>query len=273
MNSFALLASPEFSSYAILFAGLLGACVGSFLTLATYRLPRDEPIGLTRSHCPSCQRTLRVMDLLPIFSWVMMRARCRYCQTRIHYRYPLIELACAIGTALIVRQFGVTLEAVSLAGLWWCFVAIVITDLEYAIILDEVQLAAGLFGILYAWTTQRDAETVASAAALGLGIGLTLKYGFIYLRNKDGLGLGDVKFLGILWRAGDADRGKLARVRMGRAIPLRPRVGGSVIGMYFIPRKQRTFLDDYRAAALKCPDALCTQAIKHLVDYARNCYH
>ena len=197
MNSFALLASPEFSSYAILFAGLLGACVGSFLTLATYRLPRDEPIGLTRSHCPSCQRTLRVMDLLPIFSWVMMRARCRYCQTRIHYRYPLIELACAIGTALIVRQFGVTLEAVSLAGLWWCFVAIVITDLEYAIILDEVQLAAGLFGILYAWTTQRDAETVASAAALGLGIGLTLKYGFIYLRNKDGLGLGDVKFLGI----------------------------------------------------------------------------
>jgi leader peptidase (prepilin peptidase)/N-methyltransferase len=195
MNSFSLISSPEFLHYAILFAGLFGACVGSFLTLATYRLPRDEPIGMTRSQCPNCRRTLRVMDLLPIISWVLMRGRCRYCKTAIHMRYPLIELACALGTAWMVWKFGVTVEALALAGLWWCFVAIVITDLEHTIILDEVQIAAGLFGILYAVALQRDAGEVASAALLGLGIGLTLKYGFLYLRNKDGLGLGDVKFL------------------------------------------------------------------------------
>ena len=195
MERFALIASPEFFHYAILLAGLLGACVGSFLTLATYRLPRDEPIGLTRSQCPHCGRKLRAWDLLPIVSWAITCGRCRYCKAAVHMRYPLIELACALGTALTAWKFGVTVEALALAGLWWCFVAIVITDLEHTIILDEVQIAGGLFGILYAWVLGRDASEVAGAAGLGLVIGLTLKYGFLYLRNKDGLGLGDVKFL------------------------------------------------------------------------------
>lgn len=195
MDSFELLARPEFLHYTIAFSGLFGACVGSFITLATYRLPLSEPIGLTRSQCPSCQHMLRLGDLLPIISWVMMLGRCRYCNASIHVRYPLIELACALGAVALVWRFGVTVEALALAGLWWCFVAIVITDLEHTIILDEVQIAAGLFGILYGWTLGRDAGDVASAALLGVTIGLTLKYGFIYLRNKDGLGLGDVKFL------------------------------------------------------------------------------
>ena len=175
--------------------GFFGAAIGSFLTLATYRLPRDEPIGMTRSRCPNCTTNLRVADLVPIFSWMASRGRCRYCKTKVHYRYPLTELACAFGAILAVWAYGLTLEAFTIAALWWSVVAIIVTDLEHYIILDEVQIALALFGIVHAYTLQWDAEAVIGAAITGGAIGLALKYGFLYFRNKDGLGMGDVKFL------------------------------------------------------------------------------
>jgi len=188
-------------------AGLVGACIGSFLTLATYRLPRDEPIGLTRSRCPSCGVTLKALDLIPIVSWLLNAGRCRHCNARIGVRYVLTELACAAGTVFIVNHYGVTLEALALAGLWWSVVAIIVTDLEHYIILDEVQIVIGLFGILHAYVLELSAAAVAIAAFAGAVIGLSLKYGFLYFRHKDALGMGDVKFLFVagIWLASAAN--------------------------------------------------------------------
>ena len=188
------------------FAVFVGAAIGSFLTLVTYRLPRDEKIGMTRSRCPQCGTTLKVLDLIPILSWIISRGRCRHCKTKVSIRYPLTELACALGTAGVFYQFGFTLEGVAVAGLWWCIVAIIVTDLEHYIILDEVQLAIIAFGALYHYAIGTEAADVIVAGFTGLGIGLALKYGFLYLRNKDGLGLGDVKLLfGVgIWLASGA---------------------------------------------------------------------
>lgn len=175
--------------------GFVGASIGSFLTLVTYRLPRDEKIGMTRSRCPACGTTLKVLDLFPILSWVMSGGKCRHCKTKVSARYPLTELACAAGALYAAHHFGFTLEALAVAALWWSFVAIVVTDLEHTIILDEVQVAVALSGALYHYAIGTPWQQVAGAAILGLTIGLTLKYGFLWLRKKDGLGLGDVKFL------------------------------------------------------------------------------
>jgi prepilin signal peptidase PulO-like enzyme (type II secretory pathway) len=177
--------------------GLVGACMGSFITLITYRLPLDLPVGNTRSRCTICKRDLGVRDLFPIFSWVFSRGKCRQCKTPISMRYPLTELACALGAIGSVYYFGLTLEAFAIAGLWWSIVAIIVTDLEHYIILDEVQIAVGLFGIIHAYANGFDWANVLIAASAGVGIGLALKYGFLYFRNKDGLGMGDVKFLGV----------------------------------------------------------------------------
>jgi leader peptidase (prepilin peptidase) / N-methyltransferase len=174
---------------------ILGAAIGSFLTLVTYRLPRDETIGLTRSRCPQCATVLRPRDLIPMLSWLFTRGRCRYCKTRVSVRYPLTELACALGTLIAAHQYGFTLEAFAVAGLWWCIVAIVVTDLEHYIILDEVQVAIVLFAALYHYALGTHIAQVITAGLVGLAVGLVLKYGFLYLRNKDGLGLGDVKLL------------------------------------------------------------------------------
>jgi leader peptidase (prepilin peptidase)/N-methyltransferase len=178
-----------------LLVGWVGACIGSFLTLVTYRLPRDEKIGMTRSRCPACGTTLGVRDLFPILSWIGTGGKCRHCKTRVSARYPLTELACAVGAMLATYHYGFTLQAFAIMGLWWCIVAIIVTDLEHYIILDEVQIAIIFFGALYHYALGTDAMSVIGTAVAGLAIGLTIKYGFLYLRNKDGLGLGDVKLL------------------------------------------------------------------------------
>ena len=193
MESSALASMPV--SLIVAMLALLGASIGSFLTLITYRLPRDEKIGMTRSRCPNCSHSLSVRDLVPVLSWAASRGKCRYCKTKVSIRYPLTELACAAGTVFAFYYWGLSSQALGLMGLWWCIIAIIVTDLEHTIILDEVQIAVAVFGAIYNLANAVDVTDMVEGAAWGLGIGLALKYGFLYFRNKDGLGLGDVKFL------------------------------------------------------------------------------
>ena len=79
-----------------LITALLGAAVGSFLNVVTWRLPRQESILWPSSHCPRCGTTLAWWDNVPVLSWVLLRGRCRYCKAPISSRYPLVESACAL---------------------------------------------------------------------------------------------------------------------------------------------------------------------------------
>ena len=182
---------------ALIITALTGAAVGSFLSLITYRMPRELDTVVSRSRCTHCSRSLSLRDLIPVFSWLLARGKCRGCDNPIGLRYPLIELACALGTVALVLQFGFTLQALALTGLWWSVVALIVTDLEHYIILDEVQIAAALFGALYVYATGMHWLAPAIAAISGVILGLLLKYGFLWCCNKDGLGMGDVKFLGV----------------------------------------------------------------------------
>lgn len=187
--------SPQ-SPAVLAVVALLGAAIGSFLTLITYRMPLVMKVGAVRSQCPSCKGKLDVRDLVPLFSWLCWRGKCRMCRSRIGLRYPITELACGIGAALVIWKYGMTIEALAIMGLWFCIVAIFLTDLEHYIILDEVQIATAVFGALYVYATDTDYLQASMAAVAGVTVGLALKYGFLYFAGKDGLGMGDVKFLG-----------------------------------------------------------------------------
>lgn len=178
------------------FLAMVGACVGSFITLITYRLPLGLDVITTRSRCPKCQKPLGVRDLFPVLSWVAMRGSSRCCQQKIGIRYPLTELVCALCAVLPIIIYGATISALLLVGLLWAVVAIFITDLEHQIILDEVQIFTWVLGCLYALMQGKAPEDSIVLTIAGIGIGLGLKYGFLYFVGKDGLGLGDVKFLG-----------------------------------------------------------------------------
>lgn len=72
-----------------------GACIGSFLNVVSWRLPRQESVVVPGSHCPRCGTALAWYDNIPVISWLLLRGRCRHCQARIACRYPLVELLTA----------------------------------------------------------------------------------------------------------------------------------------------------------------------------------
>jgi leader peptidase (prepilin peptidase)/N-methyltransferase len=78
-----------------LLAALLGACVGSFLNVVAWRLPREESVVHPGSHCPRCGTALCWFENVPVLSWLLLRGRCRHCGAQIAARYPLVELLTA----------------------------------------------------------------------------------------------------------------------------------------------------------------------------------
>src|SRR5438128_12470586 len=75
----------------ILFFFVLAACVGSFLNVVVWRLPRGESLVTPPSHCPKCNTPLAWYDNFPVFGWIFLKGRCRYCKEPISPRYPIIE--------------------------------------------------------------------------------------------------------------------------------------------------------------------------------------
>ena len=75
-----------------LLVAVIGACVGSFLNVVAWRLPREESIVLPPSHCPKCGSRLRWFENLPVLGWLLLRGRCGHCGVPIAIRYPLMEL-------------------------------------------------------------------------------------------------------------------------------------------------------------------------------------
>ena len=75
-----------------LLVAVVGACVGSFLNVVAWRLPRQESIVLPASHCPRCGSRLRWFENLPLLGWLLLRGRCGHCGAAIASRYPLMEL-------------------------------------------------------------------------------------------------------------------------------------------------------------------------------------
>jgi len=122
------------------FAGVLGAMFGSFLNVCVWRLPRNESVIRPGSHCPGCGKPIAWYDNVPLVSYVVLRARCRRCGTRISAQYPLIELAVALIWGGAVVWWGATWEALSAAVLSTLLLGIALTDARHYLIPDEFSL-------------------------------------------------------------------------------------------------------------------------------------
>jgi len=121
---------------------ILGISFGSFLNSVIYRLENKESIIKGRSHCPYCGKTLSWFELIPLVSFLLQKGRCRHCQKRISWQYPLVELATGILFAFITTNVFV-LFVVS------CLVVIFVYDLKHYIIPDKIIYPAIIVAILY----------------------------------------------------------------------------------------------------------------------------
>ena len=123
--------------FIVVFA-LLGAAVGSFLNVCIDRLPAGQSLVYPPSHCVGCGRRLASLDLIPVFSYLWLRGRCRYCGAAIPVRLFLVELATAVIFALLWWKYGLTPE-LFIAIFYSClFLVILVIDLEHGLILNKV---------------------------------------------------------------------------------------------------------------------------------------
>src|SRR5689334_22306954 len=93
----------------LVFTGLLGLAVGSFVNVVIYRVPRDLSLLRPGSRCPGCAAPIRPWHNVPVAGWLVLRGRCARCRTAISARYPLVELLTAALFVAVAARFGMTL--------------------------------------------------------------------------------------------------------------------------------------------------------------------
>jgi len=173
---------------------LLGLAIGSFLNLCIDRLPVGKSIIRPPSQCDACQQRLKARDLVPLFSFLWLRGRCRYCSAHIPLRLPAIELATALLCASLCWHYGLGSQLV-MALLYAClFLVILVIDLEHGLVLDIVVYPGIALALIFSffWPDLGIAMAVAGAA---IGFGLLL---IPYLIYRGGMGGGDVKLAALI---------------------------------------------------------------------------
>jgi leader peptidase (prepilin peptidase) / N-methyltransferase len=176
-------------------AVLVSPFVGSFLGVLIRRLPEGRPIAWERSRCEDCGAVLSVPDLVPLFSWLAQRGRCRFCKVRVGWFYPGVELAAlaiAIIAAIVDSGTGTWLDC----ALGWWLLALGWIDARHWLLPDALTLPLVIAGLGAALAFDPGGLT---DRALGAAIGyLALRaIAFLYrkFRGRDGLGEGDAKLL------------------------------------------------------------------------------
>lgn len=125
---------------------ILGSCIFSFLNVVIYRLPRKMDFVTGRSMCPSCEHTLGALDMIPVFGWVLLRGKCRYCGAKVSVRYPAVELLGGVLGVLCLYHYGMNPGAV-IGFLLLCILTVVsFIDLDTMEIPFPLVVAAALIG-------------------------------------------------------------------------------------------------------------------------------
>src|SRR3989440_9412240 len=180
-------------------AVLVGLCVGSFLNVCILRLPRDQSLIRPRSTCPHCKQPIPWRDNIPVFSWLWLRGKCRWCHQPISKQYPLIEALVGVLFGASLLAYGVTLHAVAAALFGTLLLGIAITDARHYIIPDEFTWGGLVIGLLLALGGGVDTFL---QALLGAAVGFVLlwlvrmagTWGF----KQEAMGGGDVKMYAVV---------------------------------------------------------------------------
>ena len=210
----------------LLVSVLVGLCIGSFLNVVIYRLPImlerqwreeskafiEEPespsladipetfnLSLPASGCPNCGHKIRPWENIPVLSFLLLRGKCSGCDTRISWRYPLIELTTGFLTLLIFVNSNTLMTALFGAVFTWVLVALTLIDWDTQLLPDNLTLPLLWLGLLVnsigVFVPPQEAIL---GAALGYGILWTVYWLFKLATGKEGMGYGDFKLLAAL---------------------------------------------------------------------------
>lgn len=173
---------------------IFGMIIGSFLNVCIFRIPNGQDIVTTPSHCPSCEKKLYWIDLIPVISYILLKGRCRHCQAKISMQYPMVELLNAILYVTIFQLYGFSVQMVGYCFFASNLIVIAFIDYRHRIIPNGIVLILLITGIifklLYNPFTYMDSIIGFFCASVPM---LMLSILF-----KGGLGGGDIKLMAVV---------------------------------------------------------------------------
>lgn len=184
---------------------VIGLMVGSFLNVCIYRIPRELSIVYPASHCTECGYNISWFDLIPFFSYIMLRGRCRSCGSPISLRYPFIELLTGIVFLMLFIKYGLTPAFIIYAFLMSILIVVFFIDLEHMIIPNKLVMLAASAALVVALANAFVPLDIYGdsrwwnpflGALLGSGFLLMVAVlGSLIFRSDEAMGGGDIKLM------------------------------------------------------------------------------
>src|SRR5215207_6470824 len=178
---------------------VLGLCVGSFLNVVIWRLPRGGSVVQPPSHCPNCEMRLHGRDLVPVLSWVVLRGGCRGCRARISVRYPIVELVTGGLFVAVGVRFGLSWALLPFLVFTAVAVALAGIDIDTLTLPRQLVYGGAVAGsVLLTLSALMDGEP---RRLLGAALGAAIAAGVLLVLHEispRSMGFGDVRFAGLI---------------------------------------------------------------------------
>jgi leader peptidase (prepilin peptidase) / N-methyltransferase len=177
---------------------LLGMMLGSFMNVCIYRLPRGLSPVRPRSSCPSCGHVLSWYENVPVVSYLVLRGRCRACRASISPMYPIVEFITGAVFLAGYVWYGPTPLLIVRLVFAWAMIALFVIDLQHKILPNVITLPGIAVGVLANALAGPGWVASLIGAAVGAGILFAIAEVYYRVRHEEGLGMGDVKMLGMI---------------------------------------------------------------------------
>ncbi len=183
-------------------AFIFGACIGSFLNVCIHRIPKGQSVAFPGSSCPFCKHSIPWYLNIPIVSFVVLKGRCRQCDTPISARYPAVEILAGIVSAALVFKFGLTIPSL----FWFVFISVLIIisfiDMDLQIIPDILSLPGiVIFASSFIFIPEITLRDTITGILLGGGSLYAVALTYYFIRKEEGMGGGDIKLLAMIGAA------------------------------------------------------------------------
>ncbi len=129
---------------------ILGLVVGSFLNVCIFRIPNEESISFPPSHCGICGHNLYPKDLIPVFSYIFLAGKCRYCKSKISVQYPFIEILNCLFYFFFALKYGMTMLTLKYCIMASILIVIGMIDLKTQYVYRSVTVTGGACGAAFA---------------------------------------------------------------------------------------------------------------------------
>jgi leader peptidase (prepilin peptidase)/N-methyltransferase len=176
---------------------LLGLSIGSFANVLIYRIPKGESVVLPSSHCPKCEVNLKWWHNIPLLSWLLLKGRCGYCNSKISIQYPLIELLTAIIFLIIYLNIGFTIQAFLLAFTFTTLLALAVIDFYHKAVPDSLNLLALTLAVFYTLDVELIIHSFKNALLFG-GAFAFLRFYVSFFTGREAMGEGDIMIAGTI---------------------------------------------------------------------------